>query len=209
MARKKKHGLKRVEKLGPRYPAVAKLGMKAYGGTLNGPRYAITTQKLGKLDIGVLRAKFAAKKYIELMIADDDVKWVSDTKLVTSTGIELSGNDLRELYDYRYRSLKTEAWELSDFYKQRASYMRSDKPYKVPLSYAPSRKRNSRKGMILIRDICKEIKMHPRDARGILRALDYEKPEKGWAWRTREEADEIKEVLLQSRRKTKHLTKEG
>jgi hypothetical protein len=204
MARKKKPGLRRVEKTGPAFPITAKLTMKAFAGPTNKPYYGFSVSKLNKFEYPVFRAKFAARKYLDLLIKDDDYEWEVDKwdrdVIVTECGLKISGPNIEELMDYEYKSKKVKAWELPDDYVGRAAHMRSD--VKNPKFVRVERqKRISRRGMILMKDIAKEIGMHPRDARGILRALDYEKPEHGWAWKTKEEADEIKQTLQQSRRK--------
>jgi hypothetical protein len=211
MARKKKPGKLIRTKSEPLYPAQAKLTMKAFAGNLGGPRFGFQIEKLGKFEYCVFRAKFAARKYLDLLIQDDEAEWLTGKdrriqqgnaqELLTSSGLWMRGNNLKDLFNYRYKSKRVRRWELPEQYEERAKRLRSDRPF-VPVQIVNStRKRNSRKGMILIGQIAKELDMHPRDARGILRDLGYEKPEKGWAWRTKEEADKIKQTLQQSRRK--------
>lgn len=200
MARKPK-GLQRVRNHGPKFPKWAKLDEKAFSGPLGGELYGWSVEKLGKFHYPVFRSKFAARKYLDLLIKDDEVTWISDTELVTSRDLWMRGDELKEYFDYQYKGDRVKVWDLPDQYKRKANYMRSNKSH-TPPPPQKYKKRISRKGMILIGDICKKIGMNPRDARGILRALGYDKPEHGWAWRERKDADEIKQTLLQSRRKT-------
>ena len=202
---KKSKGLRRIKNTGARYPKWAKLDDRAFGGRLNGDYFGFDVSKLGKFHRPVFRSKYAARKYLDLLIGDDEVIWSSDTAMTTHpAALMITGDQLRMLIDYHYKSARVKAWDLPESYKEIAEYMRDDEPY-VPPPQKERRSGVSRKGMILVADISEAIGMHPRDARGILRALNYEKPKHGWAWKTKEEADEIKQTLQQSRRKSQQL----
>lgn len=211
MPRKPK-GIKRLKNAVPVSRLESKLSMKAFGGLLNSPRYGFEIRKGQKYYSTVFYSKFAAHKFLMILVEDDEHRWLredeirvqnypeSHPELITESGLWIKGNGLKEIYDYEFKSNKVRRWRLPDFYYQTAIWFRSDVPYNPP---PPQQKRDriSRKGMILIKDICKQLDMHPRDARGILRALDIKKPRHGWAWRTKEEAEKIKQILKDSRRK--------
>jgi len=197
---KKRKGIKRLKNSAPVDTTKSKLDQRAFGGNVKGPRFGFSVIKDTKYHHAVFRAKFAAHKFLMLLIEGDEYHWVDSNQLVTESGLCITDEHLKEIHDYELKSNKVKRWRLPDKYYTEATWFRSNTPHK-PIPMKSSRKKISRKGMILIGDVCKEIGIHPRDARGILRALDIEKPKHGWAWRTKEEAEEIKKTIQQCRRK--------
>lgn len=168
----------------------------AYMGRLDCKRFGFCATKLGKLDYCVFKALFAAKMYLDLMIGDDEIDWVNDRELETSSGVYIEGPNLRKIYDYKLKPAQVKYFALQEDELKRIAHIRNDKA--APLfENMPStvRRRKSRRGMTLMKTIAEDLGIAPRTARGILREMGYKKPERGWAWETQKEVDEIKAIL--------------
>jgi len=183
---------------------------KASCGPLNAPRWGFTSTKNGKLDACVFYARFAAKKFLDLMIGEDEVEWIDDDTLRTESDVRIYANStkkkntLRAIFDHKLTYNENRYHTLNEDHEKRAAIIKSNdhaKPF-VEGSSITTRKRRSRKGMVLIRTIAEELGMTPREARGILRGK-MRKPEQGWAWRTTEEVIKIKNLILSSVRTVK------
>jgi len=168
---------------------------EAYVGTTNGPRWVIYTTKLGKLTIHIFRAPFAAKHLFDLMVEEDELQWVDDECVQTESGLVLKGNELRRVAEMELARVEREWFSLSERYHDDVRHMRSDRPYVERPDPHTVRKRNSRRGMILAKTLAAEMGMKPREFRSKLRRLGVEKPDKGWAWRTPEEAARMKALV--------------
>ena len=198
MARKRrtKAGLPRKENLSKVDQIKQELTTRAFGGNIDGPRYGFTVQHVGKAECCVFRAPFAAKLYLNMILADDDFDWVGEDRLVTEHGLEVKGVGLKKIYDYKLKRNEEEYFQLSDEYKKRAFYMRDDSPHSGfrEGETISRRKRHSRKSMTKIEIIAAQLGMSPRACRAILRRK-MDKPEHGWAWRTQAEVDEVTRLL--------------
>jgi len=177
------------------------LRVRAHSGLIDGPRWGFTTRKLGKQETCVHRALFSAKAFFNAMVADDDWEWVEDPNgtrgiIETETGIEIVGNlaVLEKIVSYKMKPKEAEYWECSEEEMMRVAYMRSDYEY-IPPEEPTYKKRHSRRGMIKAGAVAEELGMSPREFRSKLRRSGIEKPEHGWAWRTREEVDALIEQL--------------
>lgn len=194
--RRTKAGLPRKENLSKVDQIKQDLNMQAFSGLTDGPRFGFTTRHVGKAECCVFRAIFAAKLYLDMILAEDDFDWVGDDRLVTEHGVEVSGMGLRKIYDYKLKRNEAEHFQLSDEYKKRALYMRDDSPHSGfrEGETTSRRKRHSRKSMTKMETIAAQLGMSPRACRAILRRK-MEKPEHGWAWRTQAEVDEVIRLL--------------
>lgn len=194
--RKTKAGLPRKENLSEADQTKQDLNTKAFSGLVVGPRFGFTTRHVGKAECCVFRAIFAAKLYLDMILAEDDFDWVSDDRLVTEHGLEISGTGLRKIYDYKLKRNEAEHFQLSDEYRKRALYMRDDSPHSGfrEGETISRRKRHSRKSMTKMGTIAAQIGMSPRACRAILRRK-MQKPDHGWAWRTQDEVDEVIRLL--------------
>lgn len=200
MARKKRDPLRRRRrgkvKLTQEQKLKQRLWGEAFTGTIDGFRCGFATTKLGKIDICVFRAGFAAKHYFDMMVADDELEWVSDEHLETDSGITIKGDRLRDIAELDMARVERDLFSLSEDYKKRVQYIRSSRPYIAPPPDTMTRrKRNSRRGMILAKTLANELGMNPREFRSKLRRMGIQKPERGWAWRTQEEADRMKALV--------------
>lgn len=163
--------------------------MEAYSGKPNGFYCGFTSTKLGKMDVCVFRAPFAAKRYFDLMTEDAEIEWTDEKTCVTSDGVKIEGDRLREIADYELMPTERDNFKLSDEHYKRAQYIRSEREYVEPPPQ-DSRRRRSRKGMILAKEVAEQLEMSPKDLRKVLRSI-MKKPEHGWAWRTQKEVDEV------------------
>lgn len=166
---------------------------KAFGGNLSDKRYGFVSRHLGKVYCCVFRHPFAAKHFLNLILADDEIIWDDDKTITTSTGVEVSGDQLRLIFDYRFKRSERELFALGENYVKSAMFIRNDTPYpefngSEPQTY---RKRHSRRGMIKMEEVAEAVGLSPKACRAALRKANVKKPEHGWAWRTQAEADQI------------------
>jgi hypothetical protein len=202
--RKSSIGIRKHRKLGTEELNRQKYSGMAGQGQLDAPRFGFSSSKLGKLDVCVFYAKFAAKKFLDIMIEDDEIEWLDDNTLLTSEDVRIRGLQLKQIYNHKVTYNEDRYHSLGDECSQRARVIRSDdepKPY-IPGEDSSTRRRTSRKGMTLMKDIAAGLNMTPRMARGILRGK-VDKPKHGWAWRTADEVQRIKNIL---QGETRHIT---
>lgn len=199
MARRRRSspGMRKPRKIGTEELKCQKYSGMANSGHIDAPRWGFSSSKNGKLDVCVFYARFAAKKFLDLMIEEDEVEWLNDNTLRTTMDITLRGDKLKEIFSHKLTYNENRYHKLSEDSERRTAIIRSDdyaKPFVAGESLS-HRKRSSRKGMTLIKVIAEELGITPREARGILRE-HMKKPEQGWAWRTTEEVTKIKNILL-------------
>ncbi|MHA1859150.1 MAG: hypothetical protein ACTSUU_06865 [Candidatus Thorarchaeota archaeon] len=195
--RRSKTGMKKPRKIGTEELKRTKYSSMANSGHIDDPRWGFSSRKNGKCDVCVFYARFAAKKLLDLLIGEDEVEWLDDNTLRTSGDVTIVSRQLSEIFNHKITYNEDRYHTLGEDHERRAAIIRSDdhaKPF-VAGESSTTRKRNSRKGMILIGTIAKELGMTPREARGILRG-EMKKPEQGWAWRTTEEVAKIKSLIL-------------
>ena len=166
-----------------------------------------------KLNVG-FAANYSAKKFLDLVIADDTVHRTrgitgDEDTLVTSTDIVIRCETLDEILNHQLTATERE-WGLPDqgnggtmpqAYRIRSSTERvvreepsSDEVRKPKKEKVECQPKPSKDGLISIAEIAAELKMEARDCRAILRQQKVEKPAAGWAW-SKIEVDEIKTLL--------------
>ncbi len=194
--RRSKEGSFKPRKLGTEDLMRQKYMGLATSGPLNAPRFGFITTKLGKLDVCVFYSKFAAKKFLSLMIADDEIEWIDDKTIYTSNDMTIHSDQLKQIYNHHVTYNEERYHTFSEFCLSRVALMRNNQAAKplIPGSSISTRRRSSRKGMVLMKTIAEELNMTPREARGILRGV-MSKPDHGWAWRTADEVNRIKAIL--------------
>lgn len=189
---------------------------KPYGSApLHAGAYCLYISKNNGRNIVIFAAIYAAKKYLDILLGDDDVSLTkgitgqNDT-LVSSTGITVRCDKIKEIWDHEYTS-KEEQWELGEPDASNAARFRAnshelrerspendndskDKPSREVREKKESKPKVDKTGLITIQQICDEIKMEPREARGILRKTKTQKPAVGWAW-DKSQVDAIKTLL--------------
>lgn len=156
--------------------------------------------------VHVWGAAFAAKKYIEAVIREDEWCWdvedngsesndrlFTETGIVVETGASASRGMLRRAMDHEY-SLPEMAWSLPVPYPKMAAAWRSRQRWESTAVLVERKVRSTpralRQGMTSVQTIADELGITPREARGALRKAKVPKPPCGWAWKS----DEISDV---------------
>jgi len=181
--------------------------------------YVIELTKIDDSDeLGETTAIFAeeygAKKFMELVLADDEYEIEDEMLLVSSSGIVaeyvgVPGSSMEQIMDYDY-SLRELAWQMKPPHKTEALWFRHarrnpteaeieaqrerGKPKKKRRPGGRSMHRADRSGMTPIADIALGLGLSARDARGLFRKAKIEKPKQGWAWPP-DEVDGIRDLL--------------
>ena len=197
MRRKKLSRRRRTERSVKR-GVITVLNARAFSGLIGDPRWVIGSSKYAKTDIAVFYDKFAAALFIDLLIGEDEIEWVNDNEIKTSTDVHIRDSKLKEIFKHRLTAEERQ-FELGEDYQRRALYIRSDQKY-VPPPPKEEKARHSRKGMILVAILAKEAGMNSREARSILRRSKIKKPKHGWAWNNIEEAKEIRELFAEHKK---------
>lgn len=187
------------------FPSMSRPGQYVFDFTRRGD-YAWNS-----LNIHVWGAPFAAKKYIELVLGNDE--WCFELlpdgtedkdALVSSSGIRIETNStcypgaLWDVMHHEY-SLAEMGWDLPMPYPKLAAQWRHRRQWDDLRGAVQTRRRGgvpraSRNGLVTIQAIAEEMGMTPRDARGILRKAKLPKPPCGWAWKE-EDAAPIRELM--------------
>lgn len=197
MARRRSaRGMRKPRKIGTEELKRQRYTSMANSGHIHAARWGFRSQKNGKLDVCVFYARFAAKKFLDLIIGEDEVEWLDDDTLRTSEDVIIHDLRLRKIFDHKLTFNENRYHTLDEDYERRALMIRSNDHRRafVAGESITNRKRNSRKGMTLMKVIAEELGMTPRMARGILRSV-MKKPEQGWAWKTAAEVARIKAIL--------------
>jgi hypothetical protein len=149
-------------------------------------------------------AFYAAKKFLQASIGDDEVKWLSPTSFtLPDSGMTVDSEHLEEIIEYEFKSAE-EKWEVPQPYASYAHWLLTGEKVKIkppehfeqPNPDASNKNTSARtgprkksepraarvEGMKSIAELCTEIDMDPREARGILRKSNTPKPDIGWAW---------------------------
>lgn len=166
--------------------------------------------------IAIFATTYAARKYLDILLEDDDVSRIrgvtgEEDTIVTNTGLTVRCSEIDEIIKHKYSS-NEEKWEMGEPDATNAMRFRSsghvqaetsvgsgDNDSKSETSKVVREKkvktpRPSKEGLISIGDIATELKMEPRDCRAILRDKKIAKPDVGWAW-NKEEVDKIKQII--------------
>lgn len=178
-----------------------RLFTEAFGGPLAGPRFGfLATNAQGLRDLSVFRSMFAAKMFFDLLVNGEGVTWDGDTRATTKSGITLEDPKLRKIADYRLTKEQRTHFKLGENHHRRVDRLLSDQPIVEESRPAPTRRR-SRKGMIKAAQVAKELGMTATNLRLVLHSLGVPKPDHGWAWRTREEADRVIQQVRDRKRR--------
>ncbi len=151
-------------------------------------------------------AVFAARRAVDYLIADRKVKWVDDNHLViynhlgeTHVTTDCGDDGLSVIMEHEF-SAKDRAWELPADYmrvgynmfqpKITDSYVtpsdtpvKQEKPVRL-ITEKPARVAKERPGgLIALPDVISDLPIDAKQARTILRAISFPKPDHGqWAW---------------------------
>lgn len=169
------------------------------------------------LHVHTFAAWYSAKKMVDALIKDEEIKWLSDHLMEVSNGITIKSMHMNEIMEHEYTKAEA-AWELPPPYPNIIRIFRGEaykkeqmekdivdhvmKPVLVSkkqfekIRDTPKAPRAPKEGMVSIADIASELKVHPRIARGILRDAKIKKPDGGWSWPKGDKAiDTIKTTL--------------
>lgn len=169
-------------------------------------KYVIYFKKLDKFGVMIFAACYAATKFLELLIGEDDYDYIRHPekfktedldghRIQTDSNMQIWGVYLREMLEHEYTA-KEEEFELPDEYHNTVEFYRSDRPAPKRSQVSETKKKSSRPsrdGLVTIGDIADELEITPREARAKLRGK-ISKPAAGWAWPS-DEVDKIKELI--------------
>lgn len=148
--------------------------------------------------VQVFAQPYAARKFLDALLADDGVVWDDECTVRSETGVVVSTrwypDRMREAFDHEY-TLEELAWTLDHVHAAAARRFRSgpelprtvaeataDRPRRSSQSSTPRAPRASRDGLVPVGDIALALGVEPRLCRAALRKLRVEKPAAGWAW---------------------------
>lgn len=163
-------------------------------------------------------ATYSARKFLDVLLQDDEITLTrgicgrKDT-IISSTGITVRSDNIMDVVNHEYNDNEKE-WELnlsgnSGSAAQAEQFrsctgIRVEKQIESPTDKKPqiARREKPRKaskdGLITIAHISEELKIEPREARGILRKMKVSKPAIGWAWE-KSEVDAVKKIIDNNR----------
>lgn len=168
----------------------------------------------GLMAVG-FRATYAAKKFLDILLGDDEVNLTrgntgDEDTIVSSSGIRVRCTEIMEILNYKLSEKETE-WQLPEsgngvsvasamnfrnsscIHQEKSTESSSTEP-RVKAEKKEKTPKPSKEGLITIAQLAEELKIEPRDARVILRKMKIPKPGLGWCW-ARIEADDIKKLL--------------
>lgn len=154
-------------------------------------------------------ATYAAKKFIDMIIQDNDFKWVNSQTIITDSGYKIRAEyhcSLEDVIEYEYKGKEKDfefpvpyagmfarfAGDPSSSSSTHTDTPKREREREPRTPRAPSEPRPD--GLVPLADIVQELNMDPREARQILRKSDIDKPSYGWAW-PQNEVDKVKKVL--------------
>lgn len=152
------------------------------------PKYDVTFQSPRGFSVHCFCTLEATRTLIDKVVDAYSIKWLSSTEFMAGD-ISVRSHHLEDIME------STGTVSLPYPYPRFISDIRGDRPasspttsltYQDPPASTPRAKaqapRASRTGLTTIADICAELKIEPRIARGILRKAKIDKPAEGWAW---------------------------
>lgn len=155
----------------------------------------------------IFAATYAAKKYLELLIGGEAIKKTrgitgQEDTIISESGILIRCETIDEILSYKLNEAE-ERWQLGEpdttnaLNFKHGAHERGPDSEKVVAYKREKVKREpkpSKDGLTTIGQIAEELKIHPRDARAILRKKKIQKPSFGWAW-DKNEVDKIKQII--------------
>lgn len=170
-------------------------------------KFVFAIRRVGQQEpfaIQVFAAKYAVKKYLEILVGNDEVVFEGPQYLRTSSGLVVTNWNcertytLQSVWEYEY-TLEEMAWKMPEPHYSDALRIRRGKMTETesPTQHKPKREstpRASRDGLVSIGEIAAQLQKEPRELRKILRDKKIAKPAAGWAW-PKDEVEKIKELL--------------
>lgn len=146
------------------------------------PKYVIKVELGPRLLSESFTDAAAARKFIDMVIDDEVIRWKNDTTLAVKGGIlVLQCEELEELME-----LETSDIKLPEPLPRRVeAFLRGKWPIveKAAPASAPATKAVS--GVVTLKQLCEREKWDARDVRVAMRKAKWEKPKSGeWSWPT-------------------------
>lgn len=173
-----------------------------------GPRFGlkfINTDD-GRLAFHNFYGRFAAKRFLDLVISNDPYTWLDDNTILIANRIKVQGElktDLEAIIEHEDDKLERQ-WEMAAPYPQFAMSIRgerpeppTDKPQVEPRptrAKAPGPRKAPPTGLVTVAQLADELGITSREARQRLRKSNIAKPDGGWQWPA-DDAAKIKELL--------------
>jgi hypothetical protein len=157
-------------------------------------------------------ATWAAKKAVDTVIGEEEFKWINNRVIEVENGVRIKSDQLEEIMEYempaRYEEwdfpphetnkLRQIAMSSTDIEKAREERRPKNPATGEPLPPRIKKERGAtremRKGLVTVQQICEELGIDPREARGFFRKRKLEKPAVGWAF-DEGRANEIRKML--------------
>lgn len=153
----------------------------------------------GRLAFHNFYGRFAAKRFLDLVISNDPYTWLDDNTILIANRIKVQGEsntDLETIIEHEDNKLERQ-WEMADPYPQFAMSIRGERPTTddKPTVERPTRaKARKVPGLVTVAQLADELGITSREARQRLRKSKIAKPDGGWRWLA-DEAAKIKELL--------------
>lgn len=169
-------------------------------------RYCLYITKEHSFITAIYCEAYAARKFMDILLSNDEIHLTKgptglEDMIVSSSGISVRCDKIKELIDYEYNK-KEDEWELGEPDSKRALRFRVyvpknesvDKVIREKSPKKESKPRQDTTGMVSIGEIAAELKIEPREARAALRKSKTEKPDQGWKWFP-DQVENIKEII--------------
>lgn len=167
-------------------------------------------------EIHIWATAYAALKFLELVLEEDDFEMVGKTQLRAESGIIVTCDLLTKVVEHDY-TLAEQLWQMPEPHRTMARRFRYGGDVKTRIAAVEQRaqgvsaEREARKarrtggvkrakpaGFVDIGIIAQELGMEGRECRAILRAK-IEKPAHGWAWKN-DEVEGIKDIIRKGKK---------
>lgn len=158
----------------------------------------------GRLAFHNFYGRFAAKRFLDLVISNDPYTWLDDNTILIANRIKVQGEggtDLEAIIEHEDNKLEQQ-WEMAEPYLQFAMSIRGEPKVKPTQAEprptrakAPGRNRSRKTpGLVTVAQLADELGITSREARQRLRKSKIAKPDGGWQWPA-DEAAKIKELI--------------
>jgi hypothetical protein len=167
-------------------------------------------------EVHIWAAPYAALKFLEIVLDEDDFVMLTSEKLRTETGIIVTCDRLTEVIEHEY-TVAEAIWQMPEPHRTMARRFRgmgdvagriaaleraaagfSEEREAKKARKATGATRSKPGGYVDIGVIAQELGMEGRECRAILRAK-VEKPKTGWNW-PNSEVEAVKEILRKGKK---------
>lgn len=158
---------------------------------------------------------YAAKRWVEYMIGDEELSWPNLHTVRTKSGIDvfcnaptnrMVENGLEKVFNHEY-SAQERFWVLPEQHKRTIDIFKRPWPdANMPVLSKSAQRSVSRSTpkpdgeMISVSDICMQLGIKPRDGRSALRKSNFEKPAYGWQFlKDSDEYEKVSQFLREAK----------